>query len=93
MMILASVRAKSGQGELVKTGLQALVEPSRAEAGCGRYELFATNDPDVLLVLEEWQDQAALDAHMATAHFQAFVAEVGEALGGPPEITPLTPLR
>jgi len=92
MTILATVRAVEGKGDAVKAGLQALVAPSRAEGPCGRYELFATEDPNVLLVLEEWEGQAALDAHMETEHFKAFVAANGDALAAPPVVQILTPV-
>jgi len=86
------VRAEDGRGDAVRAGLEALVAPSRAEDTCTRYDLFATEDPNVLLVVEEWADQAALNAHMETPHFKAFVAANGEALAGPPVIQVLTPL-
>ena len=36
----------------------------RAEQGCLRYEYFAAvEDPDKLFLLENWADEAALDAH------------------------------
>ena len=51
----AFVDAVVGQGVLAKV---------RAEGGCVRYEYFAAlEDPDKLLLLESWADQAALDAH------------------------------
>lgn len=44
-------------------------------------------DPNDLLVLEEWESQAALDAHMAAPHFQAFLERIGGAMTGNPELT------
>jgi len=31
--------------------------------------------------------QAALDAHMATPHFQEFIGRIGAALAGEPDLT------
>ena len=49
-----------------------LLEQVRGEAGCLQYELFAAvESPDRLVLLEHWDSQAHLDAHMADAPFQA----------------------
>lgn len=49
-----------------------LLEQVRGEAGCLQYELFAAvESPDRLVLLEHWDSQAHLDAHMAGAPFQA----------------------
>jgi quinol monooxygenase YgiN len=39
-------------------------------------------------VFEVYKDQAALDAHMASAHLAAAFAKSGPLLSGPPSITP-----
>jgi quinol monooxygenase YgiN len=50
-----------------------LIEASRAEPGVVAYS-FATDwtEEGLVRVLEIFTDQAALDAHMASAHFQAW---------------------
>jgi len=91
--LIARVQVKPGQGQLVADALRELTGPSRAEAGCIRYEpCQAKEDPTVLLVLEEWASQEALDAHMATPHFKAFVGKIGDALAGPPKLEFVEPL-
>jgi len=35
---------------------------------------------------EAYKDQAAVDAHMQSPHFQAALGEAGPLLGGPPSI-------
>ena len=85
--LIARLRARPGQEELVADALRTLAAPSREEAGCREYvPCQAKDDPAALLVLEEWESQAALDAHMQTPHFEAFLAEVGEALAGEPQL-------
>jgi quinol monooxygenase YgiN len=52
--------------------LQDLVGPSRNEAGCVNYELFQNEDnPLEFVTIEQWSDQAAVDAHLATPHMSA----------------------
>ena len=48
------------------SGLLAAI---RAEEGCGRYEYFAAlEDPDRLFLLEQWEDDAALEAHQQSGN-------------------------
>jgi quinol monooxygenase YgiN len=85
--LIATIRCQPGQGEQVAPALLELAGPSRAEAGCMLYDVCRSKaDPDELLVLEEWESQEALDAHMATPHFQAFIGRIGAALAGEPGV-------
>src|ERR1700739_973577 len=44
--------------------MNARCEISRQDAGCEQFEVFrSVADPDKLVLLELWKDQAALDAH------------------------------
>ena len=47
---------------------------SRAEPGCVSYiPHWLREEPDTLLIYEQYTDQAAVDAHRATPHFAEFV--------------------
>lgn len=72
---IATVIAKPGQGPALEQQLRALVEPSRAEAGCQFYNLHQDlENAEGFYVLERWDDEAALHTHNATPHFLAFQA-------------------
>jgi quinol monooxygenase YgiN len=65
----------------------AIVPPSRAEAGCISYEIHERlSGKDEYLFFEEWADQAALDLHFKTPHFQEFITEFTPLLQAPPNI-------
>ena len=67
--------------------MSTLVKATRQEAGCLAYELFQRPDaPHVFQTVEQWTDQAAVDAHMATAHIGAAIAAAGPMFAAPPEI-------
>ncbi|WP_431263703.1 putative quinol monooxygenase [Roseateles chitinivorans] len=54
----------------------ALREQSLAEPGCQGYEAFqSVGVPGELLLLERYADQAAIDAHRASAHYQDLVVQ------------------
>lgn len=93
LTILAVLTAKPGQADALKAALVALIAPTRQELGNASYELFQlTETPEVFHMRECWQSQAALDAHVATAHFQSFVSQMDMLLNEPLAIVPLKPV-
>ena len=55
-----------------------LVEATNAEPGCHAYGFFLDpTTPGRFRLFEEWDDQAALDAHFVTDHMAAFNAGIG----------------
>ncbi len=56
--------ARAFADEMESSGIAAAI---RAEAGNERYEYFyPKNDPETVLLIDAWHDQAALDAHHAS---------------------------
>jgi len=48
---------------------------TRAEPGCLAYDFFTcTDDPDRLVLVETWADQAAHAEHLRQDHTQRFIA-------------------
>jgi len=55
---IATLIAKPGQQDTLENALRALVEPSRAEAGCGQYDLHRDlADPLTFYVIEHWASE------------------------------------
>jgi quinol monooxygenase YgiN len=79
LTVIATITAKPGQEATVRQALERLVPPSRAEAGCHRYELHLDNAvAGRFVMLEEWDSAQALAEHEATDHFRA----LGPAVAG-----------
>ena len=56
--------ARAFAEEMVSSGTVAAI---RAEAGNLRYEYFQSlDDPETILLIDSWTDQAAIDAHHAS---------------------------
>ncbi|AEM84171.1 putative quinol monooxygenase [Streptomyces violaceusniger] len=78
--------------------LQALLEwmtaPTRSEPGCRSYDLYTTQ-AEVLdfVLLERYEDTAALEAHRATAHYKAYRAQLPGLLAKPVDVSVLTPVN
>ncbi|KAB8123540.1 antibiotic biosynthesis monooxygenase [Komagataeibacter medellinensis] len=49
------------------------------EAGCQRFEAVSpSDDPQTIILLEVYDDEAAFEAHLATPHFKVFETGVKE---------------
>ncbi len=58
--------------EMESSGTAAAI---RAEEGNLRYEYFIpVNDPETVLLIDSWRDQAAIDAHHASPMMQTIAA-------------------
>jgi len=78
---IATLTAKPGQQDALEQALRALVAPSRAEVGCGQYDLHRDlADPQVFYVIEQWASDEVLQAHNASAHFQQFQSSAGDTI-------------
>ncbi|MBK5915617.1 putative quinol monooxygenase [Rhodocyclus purpureus] len=73
--IVARFTARPDTVAQLRPILQGLLEPTRKEAGCLRYELLHNAaDPTDFTFVEEWADDAAIDAHLQTPHLLDAVA-------------------
>ncbi|MFZ7121577.1 MAG: putative quinol monooxygenase [Eubacteriaceae bacterium] len=51
-----------------------LVETTRREIGCIKYEMYQDeNDPTILTIIEEWESKHDLENHMESEHFTRIV--------------------
>lgn len=51
-----------------------LVEMSRKDSGCIKYELYQDNEnPRIFAIIEEWEDKEALDEHLNAKHFMRII--------------------
>jgi quinol monooxygenase YgiN len=63
---------------------------SLAEPGCQLYQVLQEADSAVMLhVFERYQDMAALEAHRASPHYQAYRSWVADKLAAPVQVKQL----
>lgn len=83
LTVIAEIRTRPGAHHraAVLDVFKELVPVVLAEAGCHGYApmvdshtqaAFQSTAPDSVVVIEKWDDLAALQAHLATPHMQAF---------------------
>jgi quinol monooxygenase YgiN len=62
--LVITTHAKPGKGTELAQAMADRCRAVQQEPGCLQYEVFQSAlDPDTLILLELWADQAALDAH------------------------------
>ena len=62
--LVISMSAKQGKGRELLAAMEQRCVEVRREPGCDQFEVFQSgHDPDRLVLLELWADQAALEVH------------------------------
>ena len=86
--VIAIFVAAAGKEHELEQLLSGLVEPTRREAGCLRYDLMRgiPGQSGDFVFIEEWESEAALDAHSKSAHLREIGPKVGPLLGAPANI-------
>ncbi len=65
---IATLIAKPGQQDALERHLRALVEPTRAEAGCGQYDLHQDlANPLAFYMIEQWSSDRSPASPMTIA--------------------------
>jgi quinol monooxygenase YgiN len=87
LRVVAGVKARSEKVNELLSILSSLVEPTRKEPGCIRYELLQNNeDPTDFTLIEEWQNDTALQSHFATKHFKDALVKLPSFVAAEPDI-------
>jgi len=85
VMVLASFVPGEAQADAVRDILLGMRTATRREPGCERYDLFSAESEGrtTFHLIERYQDDAALDAHRSSDHYQAYRAAIPELLDEP----------
>lgn len=87
MMIVARLSIKPDKITNFTDTAKEMIEKSNKESGCTSYQLY--QDPytnSKFVFVEEYKNQAAVDAHFATDYFAAFGPKIADFLAGAPDI-------
>ena len=75
-VLIAKWTAKEGEESAVRSALEQLAGPTRAEEGCLMWQpQVDVDDPPVFVIYEQYVDAAALEAHSASEHFKRIALE------------------
>jgi quinol monooxygenase YgiN len=74
--LTAIIKSKPGHAEELKPLLLQLVKGSKSEAACLQYDLFQdTEDPNIYIFHEIWEDAEGLALHGTQPHIKIFVEQ------------------
>lgn len=80
LVIVAHIRAKPGQEDVVRRELERVIPPTRAEDGCVKYDLHVDDeDPAHFMFYEIWETKPHWEAHQKSDHLAAMREATAEA--------------
>jgi len=80
-VLIARWTAGPGNEERVEQILLRLAAATRTEPGCRAFRpTRSVDDPRLFVIYEEYDDEAALEAHSSSEHFRRYVLEEGVPL-------------
>ena len=84
IQLVATLTAKNGQEAALRQGLLAILTEVRQEPGCLRYDMHEDREnPARVVMVEAWEDEAALARHGEAPAFTALAARFDELLAEP----------
>jgi len=91
VMIIAKLSVKPEKAVDFIEAAREIIEKSNLESGCIYYQLYQDPyDNSIFVFVEEYKNQAAVDAHFATEHFKTFGAGITDMMLGPSEVKIVT---
>src|SRR5271156_1242265 len=84
--VIARSVARKGNENQLRSLLQGMLVPTRAESGCHLYELYESGSKGRFYFYEIWESQAALDQHAASPHFKHLQQSIEELVQAPFEV-------
>ena len=92
--VVAKIPVKEGKMEEALAAFGELMDKVASEEGTVMYSLNKDNaNPNVLVVVEQYKDKAALDAHSSSVHFKTFFTAAAAFIGGKPEMSVMEQIR
>jgi len=91
MMIVAKLKVKPEKVKAFTEAANEIIEKSNKEEGCKSYQLYQDPyDNTRFVFVEEYKNQAAVDAHFASDYFKAFGPKIGDFVAEPAKIKIVT---
>ncbi len=87
MMIIAKLSVKPEKVKAFTEAAREIIEKSKKEPGCKSYQLYQDPyDNSKFIFVEEYKNQAAVDAHFAAGYFKAFGPKISDFVQVPAKI-------
>jgi quinol monooxygenase YgiN len=86
-VMFATMVAKPGKLEELKAAFAGMFAQAATESGTQLYTLVEGDEPDTLYFWEQYDDQAAMDAHMGSDALAALHGKLGDLLADGKAVT------
>jgi len=87
MMIVANLSVKAEKIKDFTEAAKVMIENSNKEPGCKSYQLYQDPyDNTKFVFVEQYTNQAAVNAHFAADYFKAFGPKISDLVTGPAQI-------
>src|SRR5262245_20776211 len=87
VIIVGDIHGLVGRTDELEALLREMQDSAQTEPGCVRYVFGGVvRDPGHYVLVQEWRDDAALDAHYSSPGFRRYQEQVGELLARPSEV-------
>lgn len=91
ILLIAKNTVKQGKQQEFVTLAKEMIAKTRQEAGCVYYDLVSDqNDDQIYYFIENYADEAAVEAHRASEYFQTIVPQLAELRVKPSEVSTCT---
>ncbi|MDX1778269.1 MAG: putative quinol monooxygenase, partial [Thermodesulfobacteriota bacterium] len=82
------IKAKKGLEEILRKELLALIEPTRSESNCIRYDLYHDHEnKSHFMFYEHWKNKSDLEQHLQKPYIKSFMDKADELLAEPVTIS------
>lgn len=79
ILVTGTITFDADKADTLLSAVAELVPATLAEEGCIDYGFWLSpTEPGVVRVVEQWADEAALNAHFATMHMATFMGAMGD---------------
>jgi len=93
IVVFASFHPVPGKADELRDLLSWMVENTRTEPGCERYDLYRQDGTaEVFHLFERYRDQGALQAHRSAGYYVDYRRRVADLIEGDVGVTILHPL-
>ena len=90
LVVVATMTPQSGKLQELTNAFERVASAIQAEPGCELYAIHS--DGSVVVTIERWESEAALDAHMKAPSVVALLEQGPTFLAKAPEIVPMQAL-
>ena len=85
-IVVAELHGLAGRAGELQSLVAALRDGAAGEPGCVSFRVYSGEQAGDLLILSEWVDDAALQAHYATPHYRRYRDSVSPLLARPSDV-------